>query len=350
MITVVSTPAADRVLLDANNTVITLTSSNGAGFYFRALIYVDDVLFDTQGWSRRDAFTASKDLVKLYNAYFENPFIETTGNTFTEVTALKKKISITIEERDLATDAIAQTAILPVFYFMYNTNPVYFDDSVKVQLLSQPAVLQIPANGKIKLPIYAKAVNEAVVVTTKSNFGTILNTQTFAAYTGKKTLLYTFNLSGVNLVRNTIYFETTITCGPTAITLRYRLLLLPDFPVKEIYFKNNFGYYLPAYFDGELEIQNSFKINDYQQADGSNVVFEITEDADYTINTGSLLQDERVVVSQITKSLDVLFKINNTWKRIQNATKKELEYKDRLHVYSTDLRFSFAKSDKVPNL
>jgi len=350
MITIVSAPATDRVLLDANNTVITLTSSNGAGYYFRALIYVNDVLFDTQGWSRKDAFTTTKDLVKLYNAYFENPFVENTGNTFTEVTALKKKISITIEERSLATDAIVQTVTLPVFYFMYNTTPVYFDDSQKVQLLSNEVILQIPSNGKIKLPLYIKSANDSVVVTTKSNFGDILNTQTFAAFTGKKTLLYTFNLSGVTLVRNTIYFETSITCGTTAITLRYRLLLLPDFPVKEIYYKNNFGYYLPAYFDGELEIQNSFKVNDYQQADGSNVVFEINEEANYAINTGSLLQDERAIVNQVAKSLEVLFKVNNSWKRIQTATKKELEYRDKLHNYPTDLSFSFVKSEKVSNL
>jgi hypothetical protein len=351
MMTIVSSPALNRVFLDANNTEIEILSTNGAGHYYRALIYVNDVLFDTQGWSRFDAYSTVKDLVKLYNAYFESTFAPFATNGITEQTALKKKISITIEERLIATDAVVETINLPIFYFMYNQNPVYFDDTIKVQPLGiSPAVLQIPINGIIRIPFYVKATAEAVVVVLKNNFGAIINSQTITSFTGNKIFLYEFNLSGVTLAANTIYFETTITCGATTTTLRYRLLRLPDFPVKELYFKNNFGYFIPAYFDGELEISNSLKINDYQEADGTNVIFEIDEEATYTINTGYLLADERAIVNQIINSPDVVFKVNNQWKKIQTSTKKELAFRDKKHSFAQDLTFTFNTKGKVPNV
>jgi hypothetical protein len=123
----------------------------------------------------------------------------------------------------------------------------------------------------------------------------------------------------------------------------------PDFKVKEIYFKNNFGYYIPAYFDGELEIQEAYDINDYQEADGSKVIFEINEEATYTINTGSLLENERAIVDQIVTSHQVLFKVNSEWLKIQTSTKKVLKFRDKKHLYAQDLSFSFIKNGKVSN-
>ncbi len=351
MITIVKAPVLNSVLLDANNTEITITSSNGAGHYFRALIEVDDVLFDTQGWSRKDAFTSTKDLVKLYNAYFVSTFAAFTANGLVEKTNLKKKISITINEHLLSTDAVVQTVDLPDFYIMYNARPVAFDDTLKLQILGiTPEVLQIPSNGKIRIPFIVKTVAEAVVVITKDNFGGIINTQTIASSTAKKIYQYDFDLSAIALTNNTIFFETSITCGATTIILRYRLMRFPDFPVKEIYFKNNFGYFIPAYFDGELETSNGFKIDDYQAADGSNIIFEIQEDATYTINTGSLLSDERAIVTQVANAYESYFKINNVWTKIQTSTKKEIDFRDKKHNYSQDLTFTFMKSGKVQNI
>jgi hypothetical protein len=351
MITIIKSPALNKILLDANNTEISISSTNGNGYYFRALIYIDDILFDEQGWSRKTEFLAVKDLVKLYNAYFETSFSAFTANGLVEKTNLKKKVSITIEERLLTTDAVVETVNLPVFYIMYNRTPVSFTDATKIQVLSKrPDAVLIPATGKMIIPIFVNANNEDFTVITKNNFGITLNSQTIASFTGKKIYLYSFDLSGMTLASNTIYFETTITCGGTTITLRYRLLRLPDFPVKEIYYKNNFGYFLPAYFDGELETDNSLKIDDYAQADGTSVIFEINEEAIYTINTGSLLLDERTIVNEVINSHEVYFKVNNVWTKINTKTKKELEFRDKKHSYATDLQFSFIKNGKIPNV
>jgi hypothetical protein len=351
MITIIKSPALNRILLDANNTEISISSTNGNGYYFRALIYIDDALFDEQGWSRKTEFLAVKDLVKLYNAYFETSFAAFTVNGLVEKTNLKKKVSIIIEERLLTTDAVIETVNLPQFYIIYNRTPVVFTDAAKIKVLSkQPDAVLIPVNGKIIIPVLVNANNEILSVITKNNLGLTLNTQSTAEFTGKKIYLYSFDLSGVTLINNTIYFETTIACGSTEVVLRYRLILLPDFPVKEIYYKNNFGYFLPAYFTGELETENSFMINDYSEADGTSVIFEINEEANYTINTGSLLMDERDIVNEILNSHEVYFKVNEIWTKINTKTKKELQLRDKKHSYATDLQFSFIKNGKIPNV
>lgn len=351
MITLLKVPAINRVLLDANNTDIQIQSSNGAGYYFRALIYVDDVLFDEQGWSRVDNFTATKNLAKLYNAYYENDFTPLSVNELVEKTNLIKKISITIEEKLIASDTLVDSITLPNFYFMYNIKPVYFDDSTKVQLLGvTSSVLQIPDNGKIVIPFFVRAEGETVTVEVTDNFGTILNSQTIAAFAGKKIFSYSFDLSGVTLASNTIYFEATITCGTTITTSQYRLMRLPDFPVKELFFKNNFGYYVPVYLSGELEVSNTLKISDYQAIDGQYYISEINEELTYTINTSYLLADERPVVNQLINSYDVLFKVNNKYLKIQNATKKELQYRDKKHNYAQDLSFTFVPNGAVDNI
>jgi len=350
MITIVKAPSLNRVLLDANNTEITIQSTNGAGYYFRALIYVDDILFDSQGWSRKDSYTAVKDLVKLYNAYFDSEFIPFTTNGLIEQTHLKKKIEIIIKEYFLETDTEVGSVNLPVFYFMYNVKPVYFDDTTKIQILGiKPEVLQVPITGKIIIPFYVKSASESVTVELKDNFGAVINSQTIVAFTGKKIYLYSFDLTGVILASNTIYFETIITCGTTTKTLRYRLMRLPDYPVKELFFRNNFGYYIPAYFDGEIESSNGLKISDYQEKDNSNVVFEIQEEASYVINTGLLLADERAIVDQVTTSLEVLLKIGYEWQKIQTTTKKVLQSRDKKHSYAQDLTFTFVKNGKISN-
>jgi hypothetical protein len=349
MIQIISSPALNRVLLDANNTEIIIKSSNGNGYYFRAVIYIDDVLFDEQGWSRKNTNTAVKDLVKLYNAYFETIFIPFSINGIVPQTHLKKKVTIIIQERNLNTDAIIDTVTLPSFFLMYNATPVYFDDRKKIQLLGvTPEVLQISSTGKIIIPFYTNVSKESVSVEVTDNFGNILYLQSAPPLSGQ-VFLFSFDLSGVKLANNTTFFETKISCGDTVIVQRYRLFKFPNFGIKELFFKNNFGYYTPAYFDGELEVVNDFKIEEYKQADGTSVIFEITEGVNYTVNTGYLLSDERAIINQINNSLEVWYKEGADWLSIQTKTKKETEYKDRRNSYSEKLIFSRQKGGRVSN-
>lgn len=351
MITINSAPTANLIVLDGNNTVISITSSNGTGHYFRANIYIDDVLFDTQSWSRKDSFTAEKDLKKLYNAYFETIFNEDFTPGVTEQTHLTKKVSITIQEYLLENDSLVQQIGLPDFYIMYNAKPVLFDDSQKVQFLGIEAdKYLLPKTGKISIPFLVNTTSETVVITLKDNFNTTIDTQTIASSTAKKVFLYNYDLSDHTFANNTIYFTLTITVGSTTITKYFRYLEFPDFTIKEIAFLNNFGFYSYAYLDGQLAIDNALDSNSYEQRDGTDKTFEVNEEQTYTINSGSLLESEKLLLNQIATALDAKLFYKNNWITIVGKTKKINEFRDNQNNYSENLTFYIKKNASAESI
>lgn len=351
MITINTSPAANRIILDGNNTTISVTSTNGAGHYFRALIFIDGALFDTQSWSRKNAYTAEKNFKKLYNAYFATAFNPTFTAGITEQTSLKKQVNITIQELLMADDSVVDTLSLPTFFILYNSKPVTFVDTVKAAFLGITAdKIIIPANGKISIPFYTNASAETVVVELKDNFNTVINTVTIPSATAKKVFVYNYDLSAAApLVNNTIYFILTITVGATTITKPFRYIEYPDFQIKEIAYLNTFGFFVYAYLDGQMSIDNSLSIETYEQLNGSDKIIEINEDLTYTINSGSLLSSEKAIMNEIVNALEAKLFFNGEWIDMVGRTKKVKEYQERLNNYSENLQFSVSRNLDIEN-
>lgn len=365
MITALSTPASGRVMLDANDTIIKLQSTNGEGFYFRAFIYIDNILFDEQGWSRVDAYTATKNLKKLYNAYFSPVFRSSFLGTIEEQIHLKKEVKIVIEEHSLDAGKVDEIT-LPVFYFLYNVKSERFTDVNKVKILDVPVeVMVLPKDGKIALPFYANAAGENINVEVTTNTGTVLNTRTVGVKTGKFIYLYKLNLSPLGISRNVLYLTAKISVGTAFVTKIYRINHLPDFPTKEIVFRNNYGFYIYAYLDGELEVNNAYDQIDYDTGNGEKIL-QIDETATYSINSGSLRQNEKEILTMIANSIDVKFnggwqgsannglafvsKFSSDWFDLKNANKKQLGYRDKTHNYSETLQFTLRKANNIENI
>ena len=337
------------MLPSENNIVIKVQSTNGEGHYFRAFIYVDDELFDEQGWSRIDAYTAAKDLKKIYSAYFAPVWNPAFANLLQLQTHLKKKISITVKEYNLDSGEQTGELELPDFRIIYTQKPVDLDDGLKIQLLGMDAkTMVVPANGKIVVPFMVSAVDEQVKVQLRDSFGTLINEQAVEHVSKVQTLLYQYQLTD-SYNPDTLYFTVHIFCGiqQLATPLVYRMNKLPDFPFKEIAFQNNFGYYLYAYPDGEMEISNAFDVETYETADGLEKVFEINEEATYTINTGSYTNKEKAIINMIANSVDSKLKNGSTWLDMVARTKKQLEHRDHKHNYSEALQFGVRKGTNV---
>ncbi|WP_417365580.1 hypothetical protein [Flavobacterium beibuense] len=356
MITALSTPGSGRILPDANNTVIKIQSTNGEGYYFRAKIYIDNVFFDEQGWSRIDLYTATKDLKKLYNAYYQTIFTDTFQNQLTEQTHLIKQVKIVVEEYSIETDVLVDSLELPVFKFLYTIKPVEFDDSVKLKILGIDAEnVPISTGGKISIPFYVNADNEQVHVRVETNFNTALDIRWVPAIiTGKKVYLYQFDLASLTLSYDILYLTAKITCSSpgneaTTITQLYTINRLPDYPFKEIAFRNNYGFYMYAYLDGEMTIENAFDPEVYETADSSKKVYEIAEEATYIINTGSLLHKEKAIINMIANSLDTRFWNGEKWLPIVTKIKKQTEFKDKVNSYSESLQFTLQKGTDIAN-
>lgn len=351
MINLIATPPSGSVLLDANNTVIIVKSSNGAGYYFRAVIRINDGFFDEQSWSRSDAYTASKDIKKINSAYIDSYFNTTFSAGLQEHTAFKKKINITINEHSLATGAIVQSVEVPEFYMIYNIKPAVFNYQDKIKILGiDPAVMVIPATGKVVVPFYVNAATEALTVSLTTPTGNTIVTQGIAAFTGKRVYLFKYNLDIAGVGYSITHLTLTITLGAVVQTIIYRLNHLPDYPFKEIAFRNNFGHYLYAYPDGELEITDALNVDTYEQEDGSEIVAEISEDATYTINTGSYRTNEKAIMNMIANSPDAWLYDNGAWLQLLPQTKKLKTFTDRQHVYNNDLIFKVYKDADVANV
>lgn len=347
---ILSAPLENRILLDANNTLVSVQSTNGAGHYFRAFIYINEVLFDTQGWSRKTDYIAEKDLKKLYNAYFESVWNETFSNELTDQTHLIKGVNITIKEYLLEDDSEVQTIDLPLFYFMYTAKPVLFDDEPKAQILGiEPNILQVPANGKIAVPIFVNANTEILQVALYDSFDNLIDDQNVPSCNGKHAYLYGFDLSGYTVLENTTHFKLEITVGVTVLTKYFRHLAFPDFTVKEIAFLNNFGYWQHAYLDGQLSVDSALDIQTYEQKDGSEKIFEINEEETYIINSGSLIGTEKALIHQIVNALEAKLFFNGEWLDMVSKTKKFNVYKERGNNYSENLSFSIRKNKAVAN-
>lgn len=350
MITINSEPIQDSILLDANNTLISITSDNGVGFYFRAKISIDNVFFDEQSWSRKDDFTAEKDLKKLYSAYYETIFNTIFANGLTQQLHLIKKVSIIIEERDIDTDGLAQSKVLNDFYFMYNAKPVPFTSSTKLQFLGvNPDILQIPIDGKISMPFMVNANNETILVELKDDSGITVDSQNIAAFTDKRVYLYNFDLSSIALSPTKLFLTLKITVGVTALTKVFRIFKYPKFQIKEITFLNNFGFWIYTYLDGQLSIDDSLDVKVYEEFDNTEKVYEINEKQNYTINTGALLTSEKDIVHQIVTALEAKIFLNSEFISMINATKKISQYKDRNNLYAENLTFSVKQNNSVPN-
>lgn len=350
MININKYPAPNRILLDANNTLVSITSSNGLGFYFRAIIYIDNEIFDEQSWSRRDDYTAEKDLKKLYYAYFETIFNTNFSSGLEQQLHLIKKVSITIKEYSIGNNKLIQTHDLPDFYLMYNINPVVFNDAEKVQFLAiNPEVLQVPPDGKISIPFMVNAENESLLVELKDNFGNILDSKVIANFAEKRVYQYNLDLSKSNLVSSALYLSLFITVGATTVLKNIRLFKKSKFPIKEIIFLNNFGYWCYAYLDGQLTIEDNFDPKTYEENDGFESVYEINEKQTFTINTGSLLASEKAIIAQLCKALEAKIYLNSEYVKLITATKKITSYKDRDNLYAENLTFLVKQNSSIEN-
>lgn len=344
MITAINFPPANTILLDGNKTPITVTSTNGVGFYFRAEIYIDDVLFDEQGWSRKDNFTATKDLMYLYHAYFNPSFLGSFSTGLLEQFNFKKKVTIVINEYDINTDILVGTLTLPDFFIIFNIKSEQFNSNNKLIIFGLKAErYRMKKNGTIVIPFYANANSENVSVIVKDNFNNILHQEVLLNLTGQKVFVFTLNLDDVTLISTADYLTAEINVGNETITKIYTLIKLPNYEVKEIVYQNNFGYYIPAYFDGDFEDVSGFTVQSYEQYDTSLAVYAIEEDVTYTINTGNFNFLEKETINEVANSIDCYFKNGNIYTNVISAIKKSTNQKSRLNIFAEDLQFKVKK-------
>lgn len=350
MITVNATPVAGAVLLDANDTFISLTSSNGVGHYFRAEISIDDELFDVQSWSREDNYTTTVNLKQLYQKNFEAPFVANFTAGITEPINLKKKVTITVKEYLISNDTLAQYVNLPEFYIQYNQHPIAFDSTTPLAIINPKSTYKlIPDNGKMVCAFFANAVSQTITATLRDSSNTIIDVQTVASGTYKKMLVYRYNLALYTIPDSVLYFTLTISNGSQSISTVFKRILLPAYPVKELAYLTDFGVWQYAYFSGLLNVDANADAVTYQDQNDFKRTTEVNMNLAISLSTGALRSNERTIADEVIQALDTRFFYNNQWREVAGETKKVQQYRDRVFNYGESFTFSLKATPPVAN-
>jgi len=351
MIQVIQAPLENSLLLDGNNTLIKVKSDRGAGYYFRTKIYIDNVLFDEQGWSRIDDEVATKDLLNLYRAYFKPIFLTGIFNGITEQTHLIRKVKIEVSEYKLEDDSLEETVTLPEYFIMYSNKPFSFDDSVSYRLLEENSeVSMMPINGKISIPFYNKGEVDNVTVKIQKQDMTIVDSYTTAPHTDKKVFLFNYDLAAASLSENDLYLKVIFEKAGVKSEKLIKLYHLPSHQVRQLSILSLFGFYKNIYVAGELEAENSYKYEDYTDAQGQDVMYEVNSETEFSLNTGNLLSNEKDIVHQICTSLDIRFFFEENFLKVISKTAKNLFFRSKKHLYNTELKLKSKAKPWIDNL
>lgn len=351
MIQVIQAPLENSLLLDGNNTLIKVKSDRGAGYYFRTKIYIDNVLFDEQGWSRIDDEVATKDLLNLYRAYFNPIFLTGIFNGITEQAHLKRKVKIEVSEYNLTDDSLEETVTLPEYFIMYSNRPYAFDDSVSFRLLEENAEVSLmPRNGKIAIPFYNKGEVDNVTVKIQKQDMSIIETYTTAPHTDKKVFLFTYDLESASLSENDLYLKVVFEKGEVKSEKLIKLYHLPSHQVRQLSILSLFGFYKNVYVAGELEAENSYKYEDYTDAQGQDVMYEVNTETEFSLHTGNLLTNEKDITNQICTSLDIRFFFEDNFLKVISRTAKNLYFRSKKHLYNTELKLKSKAKPWIDNL
>jgi hypothetical protein len=147
-----------------------------------------------------------------------------------------------------------------------------------------------------------------------------------------------------------LFLKVVINVGTASLQKIYNLINLPNYDVQEIVYQNNFGFYIPTYFDGDFEDASTLKPQSYERFDKSTSVYAIDEDGVYTINTGSLSVLEKEVIKEVGNSIDCYYNKAGKYLQVNTALKKATNLKSRQNIYSEDLQFTFKVGLSFMNL
>lgn len=349
MITINSTPKADAVLMDANDTLISVTSSNGAGYYFRAVISIDDQEFDVQSWSRIDLYTATVNLRQLYQKYYEFPFSETFTSGVSELST-KKKVSITVKEYAISDDSLVDFKVLPTFYILYNQYPKEFDSNNALQLLHPTATYKmIPDNGKIVVVFYANQNNDPIYINLLNSAYQIVDSQVIPADISKKVHVYQFDLSALIISDSILHFRVDVLMGSAQFYTQFKRIQLSAYPVKELAYLTDIGIWSYGYFTGLMNIDANADIISYQDANDTTKNSEINMTLAISLGTGALRTAERSIADEVIQALDARLFYNGKWREVAGTTKKIQVYRDRLFNYGEAFTFALKSLPPVVN-
>ena len=338
MIEIVQVPDTNRVIADGNNTLIMLSTTTGGDHFVRARIYIDDVLFLSQGWSKDDEGLCSFNLKHLYYSYFENLFSTEIVTGFRQKEDLFKKVKIVAEEYKVGNTNPVDSLTLPEFFIIKNHRPQVFDDSLTVQFLHLPQEnINVSRDGGFIFPLFLKA-GASLTVSVTNPLGQEIFSEELQNF---ETQVAQYELDLKDIASEGLEFIYVKFSTPQdAVQKKLKFINESIFPAKQVFYLNNCGFYCVAYLLGRHENENSLSPKSYAQFDGTEVTYDVEDVKELRLNSGHGYLDITKLIHAIATSLDVRMQLEGYWERVKSETKKVPGYEDNKFVYSEALQFS----------
>lgn len=338
MIELVQAPDTHRIIADGNDTLIKIRTTTSGDHYVRATIFIDDVEFLKQGWSKDDSGLCVFNLKHLYYAYFENQFSPEISTGFHTIPGLFKRVKIVLEEFMVGGVFPVSSLTLPEFHILKNHKPQVFDDTKTVQFLNLPQdKINVARDAGFRFPLFLKA-GELLTVSVLNELGQEIFSETLQDY---ETQISTYELIFEDIpVDDLDSIFVRFSTSQDQVQKKLKFINETIFPAKQIFYLNNCGFYIPAYLLGRKETNNSLAPKSYSQFDGTEVTYDVEDVKELKLNSGYGYKHITALVHAIATSIDVRVNLDGFWERVKSETKKVQDFVDNQFIYSEVLLFS----------
>ena len=342
MIEIIQSPDNNRVIADANETLVVLKSTSGNEYYIQLDIFVNDSLFTSRSISKDNNGFGTFNFAHFYEDYFNITLPASSNNGFVEHSDLKKKIHFIAYEKPIQGLIATSQITSPEFYIIKSSVPFDFTDTQMAPLFIPALEQHLPKTGQIRIPFYGpKDTTSNITIVTDTN-ETIYNSNFEHSESGITSFTYT--LLDNALPQFCPYIAVTITNGERLIKLVYHIISAPKYQPKKIMVLNNVGLFLPVYLTGVLEDVRKLDANSFLNTNDNEETYEVLEEVNYTLNSGYQSNETKALNLFIAKSIDVRLLINNDWVRVSAATKKIEHFRDNTYIYEDALQFNVVKT------
>ena len=344
MATLISAPAQNSILNDANITEVIVEDTTSFDHY-RATIYIDGVFFDNVVMPK---ISATRMMLVFENLLLKYISLSEVDD-FLSVQSFRLirdfKIEITRKINPTSPYLIMFTLNYKLKYSQYPTKEVYENSSLKF-IAVDPEVLLVQPKTKIQLPVFVNGSAILLYCQAVTEEGTILNSYIFNGTQNKNTVLLSLEVNAPENV-NAYFFR--VKYESYVIEKKIKVVRNSIYSPKKIRFYNRFGMPILIELFGKLITKDEQTYYQYQSSMGIYTVEEIQSDTQVSIDTGYLLNNEREIISQIASSNKIQIEIEGKFIPCIVTIKNVPQINENEFVNSLQLTFEFNKNPKIKN-
>lgn len=350
MATLISAPANNSILNDANTTEIIIQDNNNNYSNYEARLFVNNSYFDgliftkihTNSWFIND----KKMILSFENLLQKYLQIPAVTNQFIQPFPMLVDLRIDVQKLDL--EGYPSSDFTLNYKLKYSNQPTL--EKYETEFLSFIAVdadvLLVQPNTMLQLPFFINDPSLIINVSAVTEDNVVLATKSTTGPQTSKTLLATLNVDAPDDV-NAYYFK--ISAYNFEIVKKIKVVRGNYYKPKKIRFANRFGMPMLVELFGKITAKNEHAFFNYQNNKYQYKTAEVSTDTSVTIDTGYLLESEKAIVDQIATSLNVEIEINEIFTPcVVNTKTIPVIAENEIHS-SAQLMFEFNKNPKHKN-